>query len=49
MFKVLGIIFGLFVLLFILIVIEELFVGGRKLRQAKKLARERVDADNTGC
>ena len=48
MFKILGIIFGLFVLLFIMIVIEELFIGGRKLRQAKKLARERVDADNTG-
>lgn len=48
MFKIIGIIFGLFVLLFILIVVEELFVGGRKLRQARKLARERVDADNTG-
>jgi hypothetical protein len=48
MFKILGIIFGLFVVLFIAIVIEELFVGGRKLRQAKRLARERMDADNSG-
>jgi hypothetical protein len=49
MFTILGVIFGLFVLLFIAIVIEELFVGGRKLRQLKKLARERSNADNTGC
>ena len=36
-----GIIFGLFILLFVAIFIEEVFLGGRKRRQAEKLARLR--------
>lgn len=48
MFKILAVIFALFILLFIAIVIEELFVGGRRLRQARKIAQENSDADNTG-
>jgi hypothetical protein len=38
-----GIIFGLFVLLFVAIVIEEVFLGGRKRRQAERQARLRRD------
>jgi hypothetical protein len=37
----LAIIFGLFLVLFAAIVVEEVFLGGRKLRKAKKAARER--------
>lgn len=43
-----GIIFGLFIICFVAIVIEELFFGGRRRRQAEKLLREKRDADNTG-
>jgi hypothetical protein len=39
-----GIIFGLFFILFVIIVIEEVFLGGRKLRRAEKQARLRQDA-----
>jgi hypothetical protein len=39
-----GIIFGLFFILFIIIIIEEVFLGGRKLRQAEKQARLSQDA-----
>lgn len=48
MFKAIGIIWGLFVLLFVAIVIEEVFLGGKRRRRAEKLARERMNADNTG-
>lgn len=48
MFKAIGIIFGLFVVLFVAIVIEEVFLGGKRRRQAEKHARERRDATNTG-
>lgn len=48
MFKAIGIIFGLFVVLFVAIVIEEAFVGGKRRRKAEKLARERLNADNAG-
>lgn len=48
MFKAIGIIFGLFVVLFVAIVIEECFVGGKRRRKAEKAARERMNADNTG-
>lgn len=36
-----GIIFGLFLLLFVAVIIEEVFLGGRKRRQAEKQARLR--------
>jgi hypothetical protein len=39
-----GIVFGLFLLLFVAVIIEELFLGGRKRRQAEKQARLRQDA-----
>ena len=39
-----GIIFGLFLLLFVAIIIEEVFLGGRKRRQAEKQARLRLAA-----
>jgi hypothetical protein len=39
-----GIIFGLFILLFVAVIIEEVFLGGRKRRQAEKQARLRQDA-----
>jgi hypothetical protein len=39
-----GIIFGLFLLLFVAVIIEEVFLGGRKRRQAEKQARLRQDA-----
>ena len=42
-----GVIFALFCLCFVAIIMEELFFGGRKLRRAKKLAREKADAANT--
>jgi hypothetical protein len=47
-FKAIGVIFGLFVVLFVAIVIEECFLGGRRRRKAEKLARERANAANTG-
>ena len=48
MFKAIGVIFGLFVVLFIAIVIEEVFLGGKRRRKAEKQARERMNADNAG-
>lgn len=48
MFKAIGIIFGLFVICFIAIVIEELFLGGKRRRRAEKLFKERTDAADTG-
>jgi hypothetical protein len=39
-----GIIFGLFLLLFVAVIIEEVFLGGRKRRQAEKEALLRQDA-----
>lgn len=36
-----GIVFGLFVLLFVAVFVEEVFLGGRKRRQAEKQARLR--------
>jgi hypothetical protein len=38
-----GIILGLFLLLFVAVIIEEVFLGGRKRRQAEKQARLRQD------
>lgn len=48
MFKAIGVIFALFVLLFVAIVIEEVFIGGKRRRKAERVARERMNADNTG-
>lgn len=43
-----GIIFGLFIICFIAITVEELFLGGKKRRQAEKLIQERSSENNTG-
>lgn len=48
MFKAIGVIFALFVLCFIAIVIEEVFVGGKRRRRAEKLAKEKAYAADTG-
>jgi hypothetical protein len=40
LFKILGVIFALFVILFVAIVIEESFLGGRRRRELEKQARE---------
>jgi len=47
-FKAIGVIFGLFVVLFVVIIIEEVFLGGKRRRKAEKLVREKTDANNTG-
>ncbi len=46
--KILGVIFALFIICFVAIVIEELFLGGRRLRLAKKASaqQKRTDIDN---
>ena len=40
-----GIVFGLFILLFIAVFIEEVFLGGRKRRQAERQARLRQNPE----
>lgn len=45
MFKVIGIIFGLFVVLFVAIIIEEVFLGGKRRRAAERAAKERLKCD----
>jgi hypothetical protein len=47
-FKAIAIIWALFLVLFVLIVIEESFLGGRRRRRLEKAAKERRDAGNTG-
>jgi len=47
-FKAIGVIFALFVVLFVAIIIEEVFLGGKRRRKAEKNARERINANNTG-
>lgn len=42
--KILGIIFALFIVCFVAIVIEEVFLGGRRLRLAKKAYLEQKNA-----
>ncbi len=42
-----GIIFGLFIICFIFITLEELFFGGRKRRRAERLRKERDHAHHT--
>jgi len=39
-----GILFALFLLLFVAVIVEEVFLGGRRRRQAEKQARLRQDA-----
>ena len=39
-----GIVFGLFLLLFVAVIVEELFLGGRRRRRAEKQARLRQGA-----
>ena len=48
MFKAIGVIFALFVVLFVAIVVEEVFLGGKRRREAERLYKERTNADNTG-
>ena len=48
MFKAIGVIFGLFIVLFVAIIIEEVFLGGKRRRKAEKLAREKTDENNAG-
>ncbi|GFO63016.1 hypothetical protein [Geomonas paludis] len=39
LFKILGVIFALFIVLFVFIVIEESFLGGRRRRNLERKAR----------
>jgi ribose 5-phosphate isomerase RpiB len=39
-----GIVFGLFLLLFVAVIIEEVFLGGRRRRRAEKQARLKQEA-----
>jgi len=39
-----GILFALFLLLFVAVIVEEVFLGGRRRRQAEKKARLRQEA-----
>ncbi|HZV81580.1 MAG TPA: hypothetical protein VFF53_05375 [Geobacteraceae bacterium] len=48
MFKAIGVIFALFVICFIAIVIEEVFLGGRRRRKAEKSAKEKCHENNPG-
>ena len=40
----LGVIFALFIICFVVIIVEETFLGGRRRRKALKIARERAMA-----
>lgn len=42
---VLGVLFALFLLCFAAIIVEEMFLGGRRRRKALKTARDRAAAD----
>lgn len=44
LFKILGVIFALFVVLFVAIVIEESFLGGRRRRRLERKARAEAEA-----
>ena len=44
--KIVGIIMALFALCFIAIIIEEVFLGGRRRRQAQKAFQKRKDTDS---
>ena len=43
-----GVVFGLFLLMFAAVIVEEVFLGGRKRRQALKQARLRQEAAERG-
>jgi len=44
-----GILFALFLLLFVAVIVEEVFLGGRRRRQAERQARLRQDeAERSG-
>jgi len=45
---ILGIIFGLFVLSFLAIIIEETFLGGRRRRKMERQLKEARHENNTG-
>lgn len=47
LFKILGVIFALFVVLFVAIVIEESFLGGRRRRRLEREARAAAEAKAT--
>lgn len=42
-----GVVFALFILLFVAVIVEEMFLGGRRRRMAEKEARRRA-ADQSG-
>jgi len=44
--KIVGIILALFAVCFIAIIIEEVFLGGRRRRQAQKAFLKRKETDN---
>lgn len=46
---ILGVIFTLFMICFAAIVIEEVFLGGRRLRLAKKAFMEQKKAEGDNC
>ncbi len=48
MLKAIAIIWGLFLVCFVAIVIEETFLGGRRRRRLEKAAKERRLAGNSG-
>jgi hypothetical protein len=44
-----GIVFGLFLLIFVAVIVEEVFLGGRKRRQAQKKSRlEQESSEHSG-
>jgi len=45
--KILGIIMTLFAVCFVAIIIEEVFLGGRRRRQAEKAYQKRKEAEET--
>lgn len=49
MFKIMGVIFALFLICFTAIVVEELFLGGRRRRKAERMYKERMNEINPGC
>ena len=48
MLKAIAVIWALFLVLFVAIVIEESFLGGRRRRRLEKAAKEKRNAGNTG-
>lgn len=46
---ILGTIFGLFVICFAVIIVEETMLGGRRRRKMEKALKEQKHANNTDC